>query len=101
MIRKQKALSLYYCTITFLGPVDVNILAKCIILLYQIHIKNDGTCNNDPVDFYTLTCPMVFDAVEPELCQSSSLMGIYYLVVAAVVVMFYLHNSIVVPGAGL
>uniref|UniRef100_A0A8C3NJK7 Slit homolog 2 protein n=1 Tax=Geospiza parvula TaxID=87175 RepID=A0A8C3NJK7_GEOPR len=41
------------------GPVDVNILAKCNPCLSN-PCKNDGTCNNDPVDFYRCTCPYGF-----------------------------------------
>uniref|UniRef100_A0A8C3IYH1 Slit homolog 2 protein n=1 Tax=Chrysemys picta bellii TaxID=8478 RepID=A0A8C3IYH1_CHRPI len=41
------------------GPVDVNILAKCSPCLSN-PCKNDGTCNNDPVDFYRCTCPYGF-----------------------------------------
>uniref|UniRef100_A0A8C9MLJ8 Slit homolog 2 protein n=1 Tax=Serinus canaria TaxID=9135 RepID=A0A8C9MLJ8_SERCA len=41
------------------GPVDVNILAKCNPCLSS-PCKNDGTCNNDPVDFYRCTCPYGF-----------------------------------------
>uniref|UniRef100_A0A8C4LK32 Slit homolog 2 protein n=1 Tax=Equus asinus asinus TaxID=83772 RepID=A0A8C4LK32_EQUAS len=41
------------------GPMDVNILAKCNPCLSN-PCKNDGTCNNDPVDFYRCTCPYGF-----------------------------------------
>ncbi|KAF7248125.1 hypothetical protein EYD10_05844 [Varanus komodoensis] len=41
------------------GPVDVNILAKCSPCLSN-PCKNDGTCNNDPVDFYRCSCPYGF-----------------------------------------
>uniref|UniRef100_A0A452SCC2 Slit homolog 2 protein n=1 Tax=Ursus americanus TaxID=9643 RepID=A0A452SCC2_URSAM len=41
------------------GPVDVSILAKCNPCLSN-PCKNDGTCNNDPVDFYRCTCPYGF-----------------------------------------
>ncbi|KAG9479676.1 hypothetical protein GDO78_011612 [Eleutherodactylus coqui] len=41
------------------GPVDVNILAKCNPCLSN-PCKNDGTCKNDPVDFYRCTCPYGF-----------------------------------------
>uniref|UniRef100_A0A8C2R768 Slit guidance ligand 2 n=1 Tax=Capra hircus TaxID=9925 RepID=A0A8C2R768_CAPHI len=41
------------------GPVDVTILAKCNPCLSN-PCKNDGTCNNDPVDFYRCTCPYGF-----------------------------------------
>uniref|UniRef100_A0A3B3QIX4 Slit homolog 2 (Drosophila) n=1 Tax=Paramormyrops kingsleyae TaxID=1676925 RepID=A0A3B3QIX4_9TELE len=41
------------------GPVDVNILAKCNPCLSN-PCKNDGTCHNDPVDFYRCTCPYGF-----------------------------------------
>uniref|UniRef100_A0A8C0R8Y5 Slit homolog 2 protein n=1 Tax=Canis lupus dingo TaxID=286419 RepID=A0A8C0R8Y5_CANLU len=41
------------------GPVDINILAKCNPCLSN-PCKNDGTCNNDPVDFYRCTCPYGF-----------------------------------------
>ncbi|KAJ8335077.1 hypothetical protein SKAU_G00407160 [Synaphobranchus kaupii] len=41
------------------GPVDVNILSKCNPCLSN-PCKNDGTCNNDPVDFYRCTCPYGF-----------------------------------------
>ncbi|XP_029114808.1 slit homolog 2 protein isoform X3 [Scleropages formosus] len=41
------------------GPVDVNILAKCNPCLSS-PCQNDGTCNNDPVDFYRCTCPYGF-----------------------------------------
>lgn len=39
--------------------MDVNILAKCNPCLSN-PCKNDGTCNNDPVDFYRCTCPYGF-----------------------------------------
>uniref|UniRef100_A0ACB8E7P3 Slit 2 protein n=1 Tax=Sphaerodactylus townsendi TaxID=933632 RepID=A0ACB8E7P3_9SAUR len=42
-----------------LCPVDVSILAKCSPCLSN-PCKNDGTCNNDPVDFYRCTCPYGF-----------------------------------------
>uniref|UniRef100_A0A8C3QLY3 Slit homolog 2 protein n=1 Tax=Cyanoderma ruficeps TaxID=181631 RepID=A0A8C3QLY3_9PASS len=41
------------------GSVDINILAKCNPCLSN-PCKNDGTCNNDPVDFYRCTCPYGF-----------------------------------------
>ncbi|XP_071982122.1 slit homolog 2 protein isoform X1 [Engystomops pustulosus] len=41
------------------GPVDVNILAKCNPCLSN-PCKNEGTCKNDPVDFYRCTCPYGF-----------------------------------------
>uniref|UniRef100_UPI00398EF0D9 slit homolog 2 protein isoform X1 n=1 Tax=Pristiophorus japonicus TaxID=55135 RepID=UPI00398EF0D9 len=41
------------------GPIDINILAKCNPCLSN-PCKNDGTCNNDPVDFYRCTCPYGF-----------------------------------------
>ncbi|KAM7326277.1 hypothetical protein ACRRTK_014755 [Alexandromys fortis] len=41
------------------GPVDVTIQAKCNPCLSN-PCKNDGTCNNDPVDFYRCTCPYGF-----------------------------------------
>uniref|UniRef100_A0A8C4PK00 Slit homolog 2 protein n=1 Tax=Equus asinus asinus TaxID=83772 RepID=A0A8C4PK00_EQUAS len=45
------------------GPMDVNILAKCNPCLSN-PCKNDGTCNNDPVDFYRCTCPYGFKVRE-------------------------------------
>ncbi|KAM4781310.1 slit homolog 2 protein isoform 14-T14 [Cyanocitta cristata] len=47
------------CGFLIPGPVDVNILAKCNPCLSN-PCKNDGTCNNDPVDFYRCTCPYGF-----------------------------------------
>lgn len=44
---------------SFVGPVDVTIQAKCNPCLSN-PCKNDGTCNNDPVDFYRCTCPYGF-----------------------------------------
>lgn len=44
---------------TFQGPIDINILAKCNPCLSN-PCKNDGTCKNDPVDFYRCTCPYGF-----------------------------------------
>uniref|UniRef100_A0A803TZK6 Slit homolog 2 protein n=1 Tax=Anolis carolinensis TaxID=28377 RepID=A0A803TZK6_ANOCA len=41
------------------GPVDIGILAKCSPCLSN-PCKNDGTCNNDPVDFYRCSCPYGF-----------------------------------------
>ncbi|KAL6077509.1 hypothetical protein STEG23_006707, partial [Scotinomys teguina] len=41
------------------GPMDVAIQAKCNPCLSN-PCKNDGTCNNDPVDFYRCTCPYGF-----------------------------------------
>ncbi|RXM30877.1 Slit-like 2 protein [Acipenser ruthenus] len=41
------------------GPVDINILAKCNPCMSN-PCKNDGTCTNDPVDFYRCTCPYGF-----------------------------------------
>uniref|UniRef100_A0A4W3I7E6 Slit homolog 1 protein n=1 Tax=Callorhinchus milii TaxID=7868 RepID=A0A4W3I7E6_CALMI len=38
------------------GPVDIGILAKCNPC-FSNPCKNDGTCSNDPVDFYRCTCP--------------------------------------------
>uniref|UniRef100_A0A8C3IXF8 Slit homolog 2 protein n=1 Tax=Chrysemys picta bellii TaxID=8478 RepID=A0A8C3IXF8_CHRPI len=49
----------FTCQGTVLWPVDVNILAKCSPCLSN-PCKNDGTCNNDPVDFYRCTCPYGF-----------------------------------------
>ncbi|KAH0616282.1 hypothetical protein JD844_027288 [Phrynosoma platyrhinos] len=40
-------------------PVDISILAKCSPCLSN-PCKNDGTCNNDPVDFYRCSCPYGF-----------------------------------------
>ncbi|XP_006115817.1 slit homolog 3 protein [Pelodiscus sinensis] len=41
------------------GPVDVNIVSKCNPCLSS-PCKNNGTCNNDPVEFYRCTCPFGF-----------------------------------------
>uniref|UniRef100_A0A670YIW6 Slit guidance ligand 3 n=1 Tax=Pseudonaja textilis TaxID=8673 RepID=A0A670YIW6_PSETE len=38
------------------GVVDVSIVSKCNPCL-STPCKNNGTCNNDPVDFYRCTCP--------------------------------------------
>uniref|UniRef100_A0A8C3U510 Slit homolog 2 protein n=1 Tax=Catharus ustulatus TaxID=91951 RepID=A0A8C3U510_CATUS len=59
------------------GPVDVNILAKCNPCLSN-PCKNDGTCNNDPVDFYRCTCPygenceVNVDDCEDNDCENNS-----------------------------
>uniref|UniRef100_A0A7M4EBS9 Slit guidance ligand 3 n=1 Tax=Crocodylus porosus TaxID=8502 RepID=A0A7M4EBS9_CROPO len=41
------------------GPVDINIVSKCNPCLSG-PCKNNGTCNNDPVEFYRCTCPSSF-----------------------------------------
>lgn len=54
--RKHRFL-ISYCW--FVGPMDITIQAKCNPCLSN-PCKNDGTCNNDPVDFYRCTCPYGF-----------------------------------------
>uniref|UniRef100_A0A8C0GUV2 Slit guidance ligand 3 n=1 Tax=Chelonoidis abingdonii TaxID=106734 RepID=A0A8C0GUV2_CHEAB len=41
------------------GPVDISIVSKCNPCLSS-PCKNNGTCNNDPVEFYRCTCPYGF-----------------------------------------
>uniref|UniRef100_A0A674K8Q4 Slit guidance ligand 3 n=1 Tax=Terrapene triunguis TaxID=2587831 RepID=A0A674K8Q4_9SAUR len=41
------------------GPVDISIVSKCNPCLSS-PCKNNGTCNNDPVEFYRCTCPFGF-----------------------------------------
>uniref|UniRef100_A0A8C8RRE4 Slit guidance ligand 3 n=1 Tax=Pelusios castaneus TaxID=367368 RepID=A0A8C8RRE4_9SAUR len=41
------------------GPVDISIMSKCNPCLSS-PCKNNGTCNNDPVEFYRCTCPFGF-----------------------------------------
>ncbi|XP_010795647.1 LOW QUALITY PROTEIN: slit homolog 2 protein-like [Notothenia coriiceps] len=41
------------------GPVDMNIQAKCEPCLSN-PCKNDGSCSNDPVNYYRCNCPFGF-----------------------------------------
>lgn len=50
----------YLCGLVHhIGPVDINIQAKCDPCLSN-PCKNDGTCANDPVHYYRCTCPYGF-----------------------------------------
>ncbi|XP_009702684.1 PREDICTED: slit homolog 3 protein-like, partial [Cariama cristata] len=40
-------------------PVDISVVSKCNPCLSN-PCKNNGTCNNDPVEFYQCTCPFGF-----------------------------------------
>ncbi|XP_025917125.1 slit homolog 3 protein [Apteryx rowi] len=40
-------------------PVDINVVSKCNPCLSN-PCKNNGTCSNDPVEFYQCTCPFGF-----------------------------------------
>uniref|UniRef100_A0A8C6T266 Slit homolog 2 (Drosophila) n=1 Tax=Neogobius melanostomus TaxID=47308 RepID=A0A8C6T266_9GOBI len=44
---------------TCTGPVDINIQAKCDPCLSN-PCKNDGSCTNDPVNYYRCNCPFGF-----------------------------------------
>lgn len=43
----------------FPEPVDISVVSKCNPCLSN-PCKNNGTCNNDPVEFYQCTCPFGF-----------------------------------------
>lgn len=43
----------------FPEPVDISVVSKCDPCLSN-PCKNNGTCNNDPVEFYQCTCPFGF-----------------------------------------
>uniref|UniRef100_A0A8C5REK9 Slit guidance ligand 2 n=1 Tax=Laticauda laticaudata TaxID=8630 RepID=A0A8C5REK9_LATLA len=48
------------------GPVDIIVLAKCSPCLSN-PCKNGGSCNSDPVDFYSCSCPYGFKGRDCEV----------------------------------
>ncbi|XP_069510402.1 slit homolog 3 protein [Ambystoma mexicanum] len=48
------------------GPVDISIVAKCNPCLSN-PCRHNGTCNNDPAEFYRCTCPYGFKGRDCEV----------------------------------
>lgn len=76
---------------SLVGPVDVTIQAKCNPCLSN-PCKNDGTCNNDPVDFYRCTCPYGFKVNTNHSWDITLPLYVFFFVLCVLRAgLFYLH----------